>query len=305
MDSAPESILGRYVIVEEIGKGSMGTVHRAHDRMLERDVAIKLMRTGPHVDPEIRQRFYREARGLARLQHPNIVTVYDLGEDDGTAYIAMELLNGVDWRRAMRDRPLSTAAKLELIVQVCDGIGHAHRNALVHRDIKPSNLFIHEGRQVKILDFGLARLPESRLTLTGRVLGTPNYMAPEQILGEPCTPQSDIFSAAIVFFEFLTGVHPFRSALIPRRIAHGEPEPLLEVAPLMPLGLGAAFARALARDPAARYADISEFAADARAAAREVTEPSPMPPPPGDDTASFEVAANGDQTIADPHRTES
>jgi eukaryotic-like serine/threonine-protein kinase len=304
MNSAPESILGRYVLVEEIGKGSMGTVHRAHDRMLERDVAIKLMRTGPHVEPEIRQRFYREARGLARLQHPNIVTVYDLGEDEGTAYIAMELLNGVDWRRAMRDRPVSTAVKLDLIVQVCNGMAHAHRNALVHRDIKPSNLFIHEGKHVKILDFGLARLPESRMTLTGRVLGTPNYMAPEQILGEPCTARSDIFSAAIVFFEFLTGVHPFRSALIPRRIAHGEPEQLLEVAPLMPLGLGAAFAKALARDPAARYGDIAEFAAEVTTAAGEVEEPAPVPPPPGDDTAPFEVPTTGDQTVADPHRTE-
>jgi serine/threonine-protein kinase len=261
------------------------------------------MRTGPHVDPEVRQRFYREARGLARLQHPNIVTVYDLGEDGGTAYIAMELLNGVDWRRAMRDRPLPTPLKLELIVQVCEGMAHAHRSALVHRDLKPSNLFIHQGKQVKILDFGLARLPESRLTLTGRVLGTPNYMAPEQILGEPCTPQSDIFSAGIVFFEFLTGVHPFRSTLIPRRIAHGEPENLLEVAPLMPAGLAPAFSRALARNPAERC-DICEFAAQVKAAAGEVHEPPPAPRPAGDETAPFEVTASGEQTIADPQRTD-
>lgn len=267
----PGSTLGRYELHELVGKGSMGTVYHGRDAVLDREVAIKMMRTGPHVDPEIKERFYREARACARLQHPNIVTVYDLGEYEGIAYIAMELLVGVDWRVLVKEKRVVPATqKLEFMAQVCDGLAHAHRNTVVHRDIKPSNLFVHHGGQVKILDFGLARLPTSNLTLTGRVLGTPNYMAPEQILGQPCDARSDLFSAAIVFFEFLTGTHPFRGELIPRRIVDGEPERLSEISPSMPDSLVDVFARALANPPACRYQDATQFAADLRAAAREL-----------------------------------
>ncbi len=266
-------LFGRYEILEEIGRGAMGTVHRAHDTVLDREVAIKRMRSGPRVDPELTKRFYREAQVGARLQHSSIVTVYDLGEHEGTSFIVMELLDGIDWRKVIIERRAMPAAKrIELMAQVCDGLAHAHRHTIVHRDLKPSNLFIHQHHQAKILDFGLARMPTSSLTLTGRVLGTPNYMAPEQILGQRVDSRSDLFSTAIVFFEFLTGIHPFRGPIVPRQIVDGEPERLVSINPLLPDSLGLIFERALAKSPDARYQDAAELASDLRAAAREVSE---------------------------------
>ena len=134
--------LGRYEISEQLGAGSMGVVYRARDAMLDRDVAVKTIRTGAEVEPEIRERFYREARACARLEHPNIVTIYELGEIDGTAYFAMELLKGCDFRRIIHERrDMPIEVKLELMIQVCEALDHAHRLGIVHRDIKPSNLF--------------------------------------------------------------------------------------------------------------------------------------------------------------------
>ncbi len=257
--------LGRYILYEEIGHGSMGTVHRAWDPLLDRELAIKLMRTGPQVELEIKERFFREARACARLQHPNIVTIYDVGEYESIAYLAMERLQGMDCRRIIKERvPVPLHTKLECAVQLCEGLAHAHRDRIVHRDIKPSNLYLHQGRQLKILDFGLARMPESQLTLAGRVLGTPNYMAPEQIAGRDCDTRSDLFSAMIVLFEFLTGVHPFQAQFIPRRIAQGEPDSLREVAPALPAALAPVFDRGMAKDPSMRYESAENLAAEFR-----------------------------------------
>ncbi|MCW5981058.1 MAG: serine/threonine protein kinase [Bryobacteraceae bacterium] len=296
---------GRYEIFEEIGRGGMGTVHRARDTVLDRDVAIKVMRTGPRVDEEIRNRFYREARLGARLQHPNIVTVYDLGECDETAYIAMELLEGLDWRLVIKEkRRLPATKKIELIAQTCQGLSHAHRHSIIHRDLKPSNLYIHGGDQAKILDFGLARMPTSNLTLTGKILGTPNYMAPEQILGRRCDARSDLFSASIVFFEFLTGAHPFAGPFVPRRIVDGEPELLVNVDPMLPDSLGAIFEKALSKPPDSRYQDGAELANDLLEAAKEVIdeevavdEPAPFAGPGSQERAQGGPAPSPSQQI--------
>ena len=262
----------------------MGAVHRGRDTLLDRDVAIKMMRESSRIDAEFKQRFHREARVCAQLQHPNIVAVYDMGEHEESSYIVMELLDGFDWRRIIRDkRRIPAPQKIEFIVQVCDGLAFAHRHSIFHRDLKPSNLFIHQDRQVKILDFGLARMPASSLTVTGRVLGTPNYMAPEQILGEKCDAQSDLFSAAIVFFEFLTGVHPFEAPFIPRRIAYGEPERLSNADPSLPGAFGEIFERAFANSPASRYRDAEEIASALRAVAKvdmQVSDSVKAPLPP-------------------------
>src|SRR5947208_15725660 len=198
--------LGRYEILETLGTGSMGVVYRARDTLLYREIALKTIGTGPTVDPEIRERFYREARACAALQHPNIVTVFDLGEAENMAYIVMELLQGEDLKHIIDEKraiPLDT--RMELMVQVCEALAHAHQSRVIHRDIKPSNIFIEKGNRAKVLDFGIARLPRSKLTIVGRVLGTPNYMAPEQILGQGCDARSDLFALAVVFFEFVTG----------------------------------------------------------------------------------------------------
>jgi len=258
--------IGRYEIIESRGAGSMGTVYRARDTVLDRDVALKTIRTGTAVEPELRERFYREAKACARLQHPGIVSVYDLGEADGVAFIAMELLDGTDFRKAIDQRtdvPLSK--KIDAMCQVCDALSHAHQHGIIHRDIKPSNLFLLSDMRAKVLDFGIARLPSSHLTVAGQILGTPNYMAPEQILSKPADMRSDLFSAALVFFEFLVYSHPFKSPMIPRRVVEGEPDSLLDYDSSLPAPLDRIFMRALAKDPEQRYRSGVDFANDLRA----------------------------------------
>jgi serine/threonine protein kinase len=258
--------LGRYEILEQLGAGAMGNVYRARDTSLEREVALKTIRTGVDVDPEIRQRFYREARACARLQHPNIISVFDLGEVDNIGYIAMELLEGTDFRRIIQERrSVNLAERIAAAAEVCDAIAHAHRHGVVHRDIKPSNLFLTNTARAKVLDFGIARLPSSKLTVAGQILGTPNYMAPEQILARPSDGRSDLFSAAIVFFEFFSHAHPFQSKLIPQRIVQSEPDSLFDYNANTPLILEKVIARALSKEPDGRYQTGDEFASDLRA----------------------------------------
>ena len=246
----------------------MGTVYLAHDSILDREVALKTIRTSVEAEAEMRERFYREARTCARLQHPNIVTVFDLGEQDNFAYIAMELLTGSDFRKIIERRAqIDLISKIDSMIQICEALAYAHQQGIIHRDVKPSNLFLCENNRSKVLDFGIARLPSSRLTVAGRVLGTPNYMAPEQILGKPSDGRADLFSAAVVFFEFLTYHHPFQSDLVPRRIVESEPDSLFDHASDIPLPLEAIFARGLAKDADRRYSTGEEFAADLRAVA--------------------------------------
>jgi serine/threonine protein kinase len=254
--------IGKYQIIEELGVGSMGTVFRARDTVLDREVALKTIRAGPAVEPEIKERFYREARACARLQHPHIVTIHDFGEVDDTAYISMELLIGEDLRKIIETkRQISLDQKVDLMAQVSDALAHAHRTGIVHRDIKPSNIFVVGQNTAKVLDFGIARLPSSKLTVLGRVLGTPNYMAPEQIKGGICDARSDLFSFGIVFFEFLTGVHPFKSAYIPRSIV-GQPAALLRsVDDSFPRSLEQLLEKALQKSPEDRFQNADEFSA--------------------------------------------
>jgi serine/threonine-protein kinase len=263
--------LGRYEILETLGTGSMGVVYKARDTLLYREIALKTIGTGPSVDPELRERFYREARACALLQHPNIVTVFDLGEAENMAYIVMELLQGDDMRRLIEEkRSIPIESKVELMVQVCEALGHAHKHQVIHRDIKPSNIFVQMVNKPKVLDFGIARLPSSKLTLVGRVLGTPNYMAPEQILGQGCDSRSDLFSAAVVFFEFAAGVHPYRSSFIPSRIVDGKADRIRDFDPGLPYPLEVALARALEREPDRRYQTGEQFATDLRAVLQDL-----------------------------------
>jgi serine/threonine-protein kinase len=260
------NLLGRYEIFEQLGTGSMGTVYRAHDTVLDRDVALKTIRTSGEVEPEIRERFYREARACARLQHPSIVSVYDLGEVSEVAFIAMELLRGEDLRKVIeRRKSLTLGVKIKCMVDVCEGLYHAHQHGVIHRDIKPSNLFLTDENQIKITDFGIARLPSSKLTFAGNILGTPNYMAPEQILGKPSDARADLFSAATVFFELLVWIHPFQAKVIPNRIVKGEPDSLFDYDSTVPVLLDKILARALTKDIDARYTSALDLANDLRA----------------------------------------
>src|SRR5258708_28398706 len=204
--------LGRYEILGKLGEGAMGVVYRAGDKSLGRVVALKMLSADLGADDELHQRFRREAQAIGRLNHPNIVAVYDLGESEGHLYMAMELLEADD-RRALIERQVEIplADRVRVMGQICEGLGYAHGKGVVHRDVKPANIFVTSGGQVKILDFGLARVATSdTITRAGVILGTPDYMSPEQATGRALDLRTDIFSAGAVFYQFLTPPKPLK-----------------------------------------------------------------------------------------------
>jgi hypothetical protein len=266
--AAPEHI-GRYRVLGLLGEGAMGVVYRGRDDILEREVALKLMSAKLVAEPGSRERFLREARAVARLQHPNIVTIYELGDHEGSPFIAMELLEGVDLQRAIeagiRPDPRGT---LPIILHLLAGLGHAHEHGIVHRDVKPSNLFLPRGRPAKIMDFGVARLGQGA-TSTGLVVGTPNYMSPEQVRGESVDGRSDLFSAGLILYELVTGEKAYRAdsvVSIMYKIAHQDPDLALLPRGADWEGLRATITRALARDPALRFPDARSMAAEVASA---------------------------------------
>jgi tetratricopeptide (TPR) repeat protein/tRNA A-37 threonylcarbamoyl transferase component Bud32 len=261
--------VGKYEIVRPIGKGAMGMVYLAHDTILERDVALKVMVAQIADDPELIQRFSREAKAVARMTHPNVVMVFDLGtHTDGSPYIAMELLKGQDLQKAMRTPPPMTLdRKVSIIVQVLAGLAHAHQAGIVHRDIKPANVFINQDGTVKIMDFGVARLTTASMTGTGNIVGTADYMSPEQVKGAKVDGRSDLFSVGCMLYELLAGRRPFHSdnlMAIFYKITHEEvnfgllpPRPELDA--LRPI-----LEKALAKGLEDRYQTAYEFAVDLR-----------------------------------------
>jgi len=266
--------LGRYVLQEEIGRGSMGTVFKASDPMIERTVAVKTINALQIQDGgvEPRRRFLREAKAAGRLSHPCIVTIYDVGEFEDTAYIVMELLEGRSLKDIL-DRgegiPLATAA--QIVLQTADAIGFAHRQGVVHRDIKPGNLMLTKQGLVKITDFGIARIDQMSRTRTGVVIGSPRYMSPEQVSGRKADGRSDVFSLGIVLYELATGVAPFDAArpedflTLMQNIVSKQPEPPSRVNPAVPASLDAIVARALRKNPEERYAKAEELGEALRA----------------------------------------
>jgi eukaryotic-like serine/threonine-protein kinase len=207
----PASI-GRYQVVRTLGKGSMGVVYLAHDPVLERDVALKVMAAQMADDGDLKGRFAREAKAVAKMTHPNVVTVFDLGYHEGAPYIAMELLKGHDLSKAMRATPpLSLERKIGIVLQMLAGLAHAHHVGIVHRDIKPANIFICADGSVKITDFGVARLTSASMTGTGNIIGTADYMSPEQVKGTRVDGRSDLFSVGCVLYELLTGRRPYHA----------------------------------------------------------------------------------------------
>ncbi len=254
------SMLGRYRLLDRIGAGAMGEVHRAQDSVLDRHVALKIISGG---DEEKRQRFRREAQSAARLTHPNIVIVHDFGEDSGRFFMAMELLEGTDLKGAIARNLLPDLRKrLAVMEQVCDAMSFAHGTNIIHRDLKPANIFVLPNGQVKILDFGLARVGHSSMTGTGMVLGTPNYMAPEQIKGHRVDARADVFALGAVFYELLSGHKAFEGdslhAVLYKVVQH-EPEPLRKLVPTLPGTISDIIARALMKDPAQRYQSVNEL----------------------------------------------
>ncbi|MGQ0646067.1 MAG: serine/threonine-protein kinase, partial [Gemmatimonadaceae bacterium] len=185
----PSGRIAKYEILSLIGEGAMGNVYRAHDPLLNRIVAVKVMNDAIARDGELRDRFMREARAAGSLQHPNVVTVYDFGEFEGHLYIAMEFVAGIDLETIIAERhPLPLHERLRIIVDVLLGLSYAHKHGVVHRDIKPANIRVGDDGRARIMDFGIAHLDSAKLTKTGIMMGTPNYMAPEQVTGEAVTP---------------------------------------------------------------------------------------------------------------------
>jgi serine/threonine-protein kinase len=250
--------IGKYVLTGRIGKGGMGRVYRGFDEALEREVAVKTLSYEGSQDDDHRKRFSIEAKAAARMQHPNIVTVYELGEDRGVPFIAMELLPGVDLEALLRaGEPLLLTEALEVMVQACRGLQFAHDRGIVHRDVKPSNIRVLDDGTVKIMDFGIAKLGASGITKTGMMVGTVHYMSPEQVRGQPLDGRSDVFSLGVILYELLCRRRPFGgegATEVLYKIVHEEPAPLPEEE-LGPAGhaLHDAVFRALAKDQAERW----------------------------------------------------
>jgi serine/threonine protein kinase len=256
---------GRYDIVERLGKGSMGEVFLAHDPHIDRRVALKVLQKDHLASKEIVNRFIKEAKAIGRLSHPGIVSVYDVGKDHGTIFIAMEYLQGQPLQEAVRTRNLDMASSVSICSQVAEALDYAHQKGIVHRDIKPSNLILTDKNQVKLTDFGIARFEDASLTLktrSGDILGTPAYMAPEQISGRTVDNRSDLYSLGVILYELLAGRRPFIEDTIAglfRAIAEHQITPPIKVKPSIPPGLNALVLKAMEKEPDRRFQSGAEL----------------------------------------------
>ena len=260
-------LAGRYRLFELLGEGGMALVYRAHDDLLERDVAVKVLRAGFAADPEFVSRFRQEARSAASLHHPNIATVYDTGTDEGADFIVMQLVDGEDLER-MLERvgrlPLNLA--LRIGVDVARALQAAHERGIVHRDVKPANILVDRDGNVRVVDFGIARAADAAVGITtaGVILGSAQYVSPEQVAGGKIAPASDIYSLGVVMYESITGQRPFDGpspAAVALERLHVRPAPPSAVAHDLPPGVDPLILRALERDPGARYSSAGDFAA--------------------------------------------
>jgi len=275
LSTKPLTRIGKYEVTGLLGRGGMGLVYRAFDKHLGREVAIKTITEGFAGDPEMLERFYREAAKTGMLKHPNIVTVYDLGEQEGFPYIVMEYVAGEALDRVIQPaRPLPLVSRLKIIEQVCSALAYAHRNDVIHRDVKPANVIVQPDGVAKLLDFGIARQEkqERGLTRTGNVIGTIHYMAPERLRDRAFDGRSDIFSAGIMLYQLLTGQLPFsgEDASVIQKLLNERHPPLSNCLSDYPPALDAILDRSLAKDPNDRYSSADEMAGDIYAVADEV-----------------------------------
>lgn len=278
MEAALEVIADRYRLGGLLGQGGMGEVRLGHDERLGRPVAIKLLHPSMAADEGARRRFEDEARAAAQLVHPNAVSVFDTGEHDGTAYIVMECLPGRTLADEIAEGPISAPRVRAVALQVLGALDAAHRAGVIHRDVKPGNILLTSDGTAKVGDFGIAKTAEGLdHTATGMIVGTPSYLAPERITGSPATARSDLYAVGVVLYEALAGAKPFgdRSPLaFVAAVQHEVPRPLGEVAPEADPALVAATERAMARDPAERFASASSMAAAIGGEAPGATEPT-------------------------------
>jgi eukaryotic-like serine/threonine-protein kinase len=269
-----ELIAGRYELEKLVGSGGMSNVFRAHDRLLERTVALKILHEQYTRDDDYVERFRREARAVAQLAHPNIVTVIDRGEQDGRQYIVFEFIEGENLKEIVARGPVPVRDAIGLTLQVARALSFAHERGLVHRDVKPQNVLLNEDGQAKVTDFGIARsLDVHGVTQTGTVLGTSDYIAPEQARGQKVNPKTDIYSLGAVLYELLTGDVPFGGdnfVAVAMRHVNEPPPSVLEHRPDCPLRVDLAVQRAMAKDPADRFESMDDFVAELEACLVEV-----------------------------------
>jgi serine/threonine protein kinase len=277
--AAPES-LGRYQIVRELGKGAMGLVYEGVDPNIGRRVAIKtarrdVMEASGRAD-EMMERFLREAKSAGALNHPNIITIYDADLQEGLAYIAMEYLDCGDLHDYLKDRRLKPEEAVAIGVQICEALDHACQHGIVHRDVKPANIFMLDDGGIKVGDFGIAHTEDSQLTQTGTMIGTPQYMSPEQFMGQRVDGRSDLFSAGIILYEMLTSEKPFSGdsiTAIMHNVTRQDPIPPKELNFAIPDALNTVVMKSLAKSPGERY----QTGGDMAAAMREALKPNPNP----------------------------
>ena len=260
--------LGRYVIVEEIGQGAMGVVYKAVDPLIDRTVAIKTINLDLSKEEleNFEKRFQREVQSAGKLNHPNIVTVYDVGRTEGVAYMAMEFLEGKELREILDSGVVLPIEKISHIAsQVAEGLGFAHERGIVHRDVKPANVMVMKNGLVKITDFGIAQMSSASRTMSGMVMGSPKYMSPEQVVGQAVDGRSDIFSLAVVLYEMLTGKTPFSGdniSAIMYQILNDEPIPPKAFNQSIPDSINYIVLKALAKHPDKRYQNAKDMARD-------------------------------------------
>jgi serine/threonine protein kinase len=295
MDDPKRERFGRYQILTELGRGAMGVVYQARDPKINRVVAVKTISLAgqpPEEEQDYRERFFREAEAAGRLSHPGIVTIFDMGEEPETRapYIVMEFVGGqsLDKLLARDDQTLPLETALQLAVELADALDCAHGQGVVHRDLKPANILIAEDGRAKIADFGIAKLNLSNHTLTGRVLGTPAFMSPEQLNGNSVDGRSDLFSLGVILYTVVTGYRPFQgnSALtVCFKVVHHEPVPATVLDTDLPPGLDYIIGRAMAKDPAQRYQSGREMVLDIQAL-REGRDPRNTAKQPASDAAA-------------------
>jgi serine/threonine-protein kinase len=284
-----KTVAGRYELEEVVGHGGMSSVYRAHDALLERYVALKFLHEQYNEDDDFVERFKREARSVAQLQHPNIVTVIDRGEEEGRQYIVFEYIDGENLKElVVRKGRLDVADALEVATEIARALAFAHDRGLIHRDVKPQNVLLNGDGRAKVTDFGIARSldVEHGVTQTGTVLGSSNYIAPEQASGQVVDVRTDIYSLGVVLYELLTGEVPFPGesfVAVAMKHVHEPPPNVLDVRGDVPLRVAAAVDRALEKDPEQRFPTMDAFAAELEAC-----------------TAELERGADGDSTMVIP-----
>jgi eukaryotic-like serine/threonine-protein kinase len=277
-------LLGRYEIVAELGKGAMGVVYRANDPMLNRMVAIKTINTeeaGHEGMAEYEARFYTEAKAAGGLNHPNIIIIYDIGKSGHLVYMAMEYIQGKELREMLAEgKPIPVSQAVDVAAQVAEGLAYAHQHQVVHRDIKPANIMITPEGRAKIADFGIARMRSSETrTQTGVILGSPKYIAPEQVVGKRADHRSDIFSLGVILYECITGSTPFNgeglSALM-YQITNHDPAPPSSMNSQVPVMLDYIIAKVLTKAPEGRYQSAADFANDLRECKAQIDTGQPV-----------------------------